>query len=70
VEDDGKGYDEDRMSKGGPGEHIGRQIMQERADNLNAELRLESEVGEGSSVSLDFKHIPQNSIPELSAVGT
>ena len=68
VEDDGKGYDEGLASEGGPGEHIGRQIMRERAENLNAELRLESEIGEGASVSLEFKFIPTQPMLELSAV--
>ena len=58
VEDDGVGYDEDRLESGGEGEHIGRQIMQERAQNLGAVLKLESEPGEGSRVVLDFEYRP------------
>jgi len=42
--------------------------MRERAENLNAELRLESEIGEGASVSLEFKFIPTQPMLELSAV--
>ncbi len=58
VEDDGIGYDEAGLDSGSEGEHIGRQIMTERAENLGAELRLESEPGEGSSVSLEFEYAP------------
>lgn len=56
VEDDGVGYDESALSAGGAGEHIGRQIMAERAENLGAMLRLESEPGEGSCVILEFEY--------------
>ncbi len=55
VEDDGVGYDEADLSSGEAGEHIGRQIMIERAECLGAQLRLESEPGEGSSVILEFE---------------
>ncbi len=54
VEDDGVGYDESLLQEGKPGEHIGRQIMLERSENLGAELRLDSELGEGSLISLEF----------------
>ncbi len=58
VEDDGVGYDEHRLVAGAAGEHIGRQIMLERAENLGATLKLESETGEGSRVVLEFDYAP------------
>lgn len=52
VEDDGVGF---RSSKaGGPGEHIGLSIMQERARRIGAELRIETEPGDGTRVELLF----------------
>jgi len=56
VEDDGIGYDEQQLS--GPvqlGEHVGLQIMAERAAKLGADLKCESEPGEGSRVMLEFE---------------
>ncbi len=57
VEDDGVGYDEQQLS--GPvqlGEHVGLQIMAERATKLGADLKCESEPGEGSRVLLEFEY--------------
>jgi two-component system nitrate/nitrite sensor histidine kinase NarX len=54
VEDDGVGFE--RPSYGGrPGEHIGLSIMEERAGRIGAELRIESEPGEGTRVEMLFK---------------
>ncbi len=53
VEDDGVGFE--RAPLGGrPGEHIGLSIMEERARRFGAELRIESEPGEGTRVELVF----------------
>jgi two-component system nitrate/nitrite sensor histidine kinase NarX len=51
VEDDGVGF---RISVFGDrtGEHIGLSIMEERARRIGAELRVESEPGEGTRVEL------------------
>ena len=51
VEDDGVGF-EGAAREGHPGEHIGLSIMEERARRLGGELRIESEVGEGTRVEL------------------
>ncbi|WP_456372546.1 ATP-binding protein [Thiolapillus sp.] len=51
VEDDGLGF-EGAAREGHPGEHIGLSIMEERARRLGGELRIESEVGEGTRVEL------------------
>ena len=54
VEDDGVGFvyiDKD----GKPGEHIGLSIMEERALRLGAELKIESEEGEGTRIELIYR---------------
>jgi two-component system nitrate/nitrite sensor histidine kinase NarX len=53
VEDDGVGFSAPKAG-GRPGEHIGVSIMQERARRIGAELRIESEPGEGTRVELVF----------------
>jgi two-component system nitrate/nitrite sensor histidine kinase NarX len=53
VEDDGVGFS-DRKTDGQPGEHVGLSIMQERARRIGAELRIESEPGEGTRLELAF----------------
>jgi len=54
VEDDGVGFD--RPPTGAqPGEHIGLSIMEERSRRIGAELRIESEPGEGTRVELVFE---------------
>ncbi|MEI6412797.1 MAG: ATP-binding protein, partial [Pseudomonadota bacterium] len=52
VEDDGKGFE--AAPNGKPGEHIGLAIMRERARRLRGKLRIESELGEGTRVELNF----------------
>lgn len=56
VEDDGVGFPVTQRQDGSEGEHIGLSIMQERADRLNGELRLESEPNEGTNVTLRFEY--------------
>jgi two-component system nitrate/nitrite sensor histidine kinase NarX len=51
VEDDGVGF-EGTAREGHPGEHIGLSIMEERARRLGGQLKIESEVGEGTRVEL------------------
>ena len=53
VEDDGVGFGAGTMG-GASGEHIGLSIMQERARRIDADLRIESELGEGTRVELVF----------------
>ncbi|MCP5312787.1 MAG: GAF domain-containing protein [Chromatiaceae bacterium] len=57
VEDDGVGF-EDAAKRGRPGEHIGLSIMEERARRLGGNLRIESEVGEGTRVELFYQPKP------------
>ncbi|MCW8889701.1 MAG: histidine kinase [Sedimenticola sp.] len=53
VEDDGVGFDNVRPP-GNPGEHIGLSIMEERARRVGAEIKIESEPGEGTRVELTY----------------
>jgi two-component system nitrate/nitrite sensor histidine kinase NarX len=55
VEDDGTGITP-RKASGGPGEHIGLTVMQERAEELDGKLHIESEPEEGTRVSLKFRY--------------
>jgi two-component system nitrate/nitrite sensor histidine kinase NarX len=54
VEDDGVGIGEPAMD-GNPGEHLGLSIMHERARRISGDLRIESEPGEGTRISLSFR---------------
>ena len=54
IEDDGIGF-EGASKQGRPGEHIGLSIMEERARRLGGNLRIESEVGEGTRVELSYR---------------
>ncbi len=53
VEDDGVGFNNVRPP-GKPGEHIGLTIMEERARRVGAEIKIESEPGEGTRVELTY----------------
>jgi two-component system, NarL family, nitrate/nitrite sensor histidine kinase NarX len=53
IEDDGVGFSTPAAGSS-PGEHIGLTIMEERARRIGAELRIESEAGEGTRVEVIF----------------
>ena len=53
IEDDGIGIQE-REIDGGPGEHLGLKILQERSARIGGDLKIESEAGEGTRVILLF----------------
>lgn len=53
IEDDGIGI-QDKVIDGGPGEHLGLKILQERAARIGGDLKIESEAGEGTRVILLF----------------
>ncbi|MEA3292123.1 MAG: histidine kinase [Pseudomonadota bacterium] len=55
IEDDGIGLGEPEDSEH-PGEHIGLSVMQERAQRIGGELRIESEPGEGTLILLSFDY--------------
>jgi len=54
VEDDGIGMVESALSAAHGGKHLGVNIMRERAQRLNGSLKVESEPGEGTRISLRF----------------
>ena len=56
VEDDGSGVHAQKDCSSSAGEHLGQSIMAQRAANLGGKLRIESESGEGTRVSLEFSH--------------
>ncbi len=58
VEDDGIGI-QNKVMEGGPGEHLGLSILQERAARIGGDLKIESETGEGTRVILRFP-IPED----------
>lgn len=64
IEDDGIGF-EDRRLFHKPGEHIGLTIMQERAQRLGGDLRVESEPGEGTRVTLTLEYPTQSGGEDL-----
>ena len=53
IEDDGVGFQE-QVLRGGPGEHLGLKILQERAARIGGTLKIETETGEGTRVILCF----------------
>lgn len=55
IEDDGRGADLGSCTAG-EGEHIGFNVMQRRAERIGADLRIESEPGEGTRVSLSVPY--------------
>jgi two-component system nitrate/nitrite sensor histidine kinase NarX len=59
VEDDGIGFSEHEIDDSLPGEHVGLSIMDERARRIGADLRIESEPGEGTRVELVFPVEPK-----------
>ena len=55
IEDDGVGFDQP-TSSGHSGEHIGLNIMQDRATRIGGHLAVESEPGEGVQLMLEFAY--------------
>ncbi len=54
IEDDGIGFQDMIVAGGGPGEHLGLKILQERAARIGGKLKIETEPGEGTRVILCF----------------
>ena len=51
IKDDGLGFDPDSITP----DHMGIPIMRERASSIGASLKIESQVGQGTTVELDWK---------------
>jgi len=60
IENDGKGFDPSSIHSEA-GKHLGLTIMKERAAHLSGELKIESEIDEGTRVELKF-NLKQSSI--------
>ena len=56
VENDGKGFDKESVESK-EGQHLGLTIMQERARHLGGELKIESELEEGTRIELKFHYL-------------
>lgn len=57
IEDDGIGISE-RQKQNSEGEHVGLNVMQDRASRIGGTLCIEGEAGEGVQVRLEFDYIP------------
>jgi len=66
IEDDGIGIQE-KVTDDGPGEHLGLKILKERAARVHGKIKIESESGEGTRVTLTFPP-PEEDPAEDSAV--
>lgn len=53
IEDDGIGI-QNKIMESGPGEHLGLNILQERAARIGGDLKIETEPGEGTRITLRF----------------
>ena len=51
IKDDGLGFDPGSITP----DHLGIAIMRERANSIGATLKIESQVGQGTTVGLDWK---------------
>ena len=53
IEDDGIGFDETKIEPVG-GQHLGLSILRDRAGQINGEITIDSEPGDGTRVTLQF----------------
>ncbi len=53
IEDDGIGFNESKIKPAG-GEHLGLSILRDRARQINGDITIDSEPGDGTRVSLRF----------------
>ena len=51
IKDDGLGFDADTITS----DHMGIAIMRERANSIGANLKLESQLGQGTTIELDWR---------------
>ncbi len=72
IENDGLGFEMPKDNDH-PGKHVGLSIMRERANYLGGELRVESELDEGTRIELNFtyssdtNHDPLQRLSEISS---
>ncbi|MGD8785006.1 MAG: hypothetical protein PVG75_11240, partial [Thioalkalispiraceae bacterium] len=63
IEDDGVGIDT-TLDKDTREDHYGLNIMSERAKRINGKLKIESEPGEGTRITLTFKYSSNTKPPK------
>jgi two-component system nitrate/nitrite sensor histidine kinase NarX len=63
IEDDGIGFDESSIVSEG-GQHLGLNILRDRASEISADIEIESEPGDGTRINLQFKVEPVNELME------
>jgi nitrate/nitrite-specific signal transduction histidine kinase len=51
IQDDGLGFEADSLTP----DHMGMGIMRERANSIGASLKIESQIGQGTTVELDWR---------------
>jgi len=51
IQDDGLGFEPDAIQPG----HMGISFMRERVDSIGARLTIESQIGQGTTVELDWR---------------
>jgi two-component system nitrate/nitrite sensor histidine kinase NarX len=66
VEDDGAGFDESEIESVG-GEHLGLSILRHRARQINGEITIDSDPGEGTRITLQFVYPGSDDSLSLSA---
>ncbi len=55
IEDDGIGFKENKVKSVG-GEHLGLSILRDRAGQINGDIAIDSEPGDGTRVTLQFNY--------------
>ena len=60
IQDDGLGFDVDAI----PPDHMGIAIMRERASSIGARLKIESQLGQGTTVEMDWKPVQKEGTDE------
>ncbi|TDJ21733.1 MAG: histidine kinase, partial [Gammaproteobacteria bacterium] len=55
IEDDGIGFDETKIEPVG-GQHLGLTILRDRAAQINGEITIDSEPGDGTRITLQFAY--------------
>ncbi|MCZ6797037.1 MAG: histidine kinase [Gammaproteobacteria bacterium] len=55
IEDDGIGFDETKIEPVG-GQHLGLSILRDRAAQINGEITIDSEPGDGTRITLQFAY--------------
>jgi two-component system nitrate/nitrite sensor histidine kinase NarX len=67
IEDDGIGFEENNINQV-QGEHFGLNILEDRARQINGTISIESELGEGTQVNLEFTLKPTNNGTHLTSL--